>query len=62
MTASASRVRTGGGDGADAVASLLAQIPDGDLLFFAGCSEEQIEMPFDCRVMLTVPEDELVDG
>jgi GTPase SAR1 family protein len=45
---------------ADAVASLLAQIPDGDLLFFAGCSEEQIEMPFDYRVVLTVPGDEIV--
>jgi hypothetical protein len=45
---------------ADAVASLLAQIPNGDLLFFAGCSEEQIEMPFDYRVVLTVPEDEIV--
>jgi hypothetical protein len=45
---------------ADAVASLLAQIPDGDLLFFAGCSEEQIEMPFDYRVVLTVSEDELM--
>jgi GTPase SAR1 family protein len=45
---------------ADAVASLLAQSPDGDLLFFAGCSEEQIEMPFDYRVVLTVPEDEIV--
>jgi hypothetical protein len=45
---------------ADAVASLLAQISDWDLLFFAGCSEEQIEMPFDFRVVLTVPEDEIV--
>ena len=45
---------------ADTVASLLAQIPDGDLLFFAGCSEEQIEMPFDYRVVLTVPEDAIV--
>jgi AAA domain len=45
---------------ADAVASLLAQIPDGELLFFAGCSEEQIEMPFDYRVVLTVPQDEIV--
>jgi hypothetical protein len=44
----------------DAVASLLAQIPDGDLLFFAGCSEEQIELPFDYRVVLTVHEDEIV--
>jgi hypothetical protein len=45
---------------AEAVASLLAQIPDGELLFFAGCSEEQIELPFDYRVVLTVPEDEIV--
>jgi AAA domain len=45
---------------ADAVASLLAQIPDGELLFFAGCSEEQIELPFDYRVVLTVPKDEIV--
>jgi AAA domain len=45
---------------ADAVASLLAQIPDGDLLFFAGCSEEQAVMPFDYRVVLTVPEAEMV--
>jgi shikimate kinase len=45
---------------AGAVASLLAQVPDEDLLFFAGCSEEQIEMPFDYRVLLTAPEDELV--
>jgi hypothetical protein len=44
----------------DAIASLLAQIPDGDLLFFAGCSEEQVELPFDYRVLLTVPEDEIV--
>ena len=44
----------------DAVASLLARIPDGDLLFFAGCSEEQAAMPFDYRVVLTVPEAEMV--
>ena len=44
---------------ADAVASLLAQAPDGDLLFFAGCSEEQIELPFHYRVVLTVPKDEI---
>ena len=45
---------------ADAVASLLARAPDGDVLFFAGCSEEQAEMPFDLRVVLTAPEDEIV--
>ena len=45
---------------ADVVASLLAPIPTEDLLFFAGCSEEQIEMPFDYRVVLMAPEDELV--
>jgi energy-coupling factor transporter ATP-binding protein EcfA2 len=44
----------------DAVASLLAEVPDGTLLFFAGCSEEQIELPFEYRVLLTVPEDEIV--
>ena len=57
-----SEPRAGGRWGwrADAVASLLAQITGGDLLVFAGCSEEQIEMPFDYRVVLTVPEDEIV--
>ena len=45
---------------AEAVASLLAQVPDGDVLFFAGCSEEQIEMPFDLRVVLAAPEDEIL--
>jgi hypothetical protein len=45
---------------ADAVEALLAQAPEGELLFFAGCSEEQIGMPFDLRVVLTVPEDELL--
>jgi hypothetical protein len=57
-----SEARAGGRWGwrADAVLSLLAQTPDGDLLFFAGCSEEQIEMPFDYRVVLTVPEAETV--
>ena len=57
-----SEPRAGGRWGwrADAVASLLAQAPDGHLLFFAGCSEEQIEMPFDYRVVLTVPDDEIV--
>jgi shikimate kinase len=45
---------------ADAVASLLAEVSDRDLLFFAGCSEEQVELPFDYRVVLTVPEDVIV--
>lgn len=45
---------------AEAVASLLEDVPDGHLLFFAGCSEEQIEMPFEHRVLLTVPESELI--
>jgi GTPase SAR1 family protein len=39
---------------AELVADLLARAPDG-LLFFAGCSEEQAELPFDYRVLLTVP-------
>jgi hypothetical protein len=44
---------------ADLVAELLATAPD-RLLFFAGCSEEQIELPFDLRVLLTAPESVLV--
>jgi hypothetical protein len=42
------------------VAELLAQDPEG-LLFFAGCSEEQRELPFDRRVLLTVDEPLLID-
>lgn len=38
----------------DAVSELLAPADD-RLLFFAGCSEEQIELPFDYRVLLTAP-------
>jgi dephospho-CoA kinase len=44
---------------ADAVAALLAQ--DVDLLFFAGTSEEQAELPFDVRVLLTAPRDVIVE-
>ncbi|HKO27682.1 MAG TPA: AAA family ATPase, partial [Solirubrobacteraceae bacterium] len=36
------------------VAELLDRHADG-LLFFAGCSEEQSELPFDYRVLLTAP-------
>jgi dephospho-CoA kinase len=43
----------------DEVASLLASC-DG-LLFFAGCSEEQVELPFDYRVLLTAPRDVIVE-
>ena len=43
----------------DEVAALLAGA-DG-VLFFAGCSEEQAEMPFDFQVLLTVPEAVLVE-
>jgi broad-specificity NMP kinase len=45
---------------ADLVADLLAEAPD-RLMFFAGCSEEQAELPFDYRVLLTVPEPVLVE-
>jgi AAA domain len=38
----------------DAVSELLATADD-RLLFFAGCSEEQIELTFDYRVLLTAP-------
>jgi shikimate kinase len=30
-------------------------------VFFAGCSEEQAELPFDYRVLLTAPEPVLVE-
>lgn len=39
---------------ADLIADLLATASD-RLLFFAGCSEEQIDLPFDYRVLLTAP-------
>ncbi len=42
------------------VAELLNRSGD-QLLFFAGCSEEQAELPFDYRVLLTAPEPVLVD-
>jgi RNase adaptor protein for sRNA GlmZ degradation len=45
---------------ADRVAELLAGADD-RLLFFAGCSEEQAGLPFDRRVLLTVPEPVLVE-
>jgi GTPase SAR1 family protein len=38
----------------DRVAELLRTAAD-RLVFFAGCSEEQIELPFDYRVLLTAP-------
>ena len=45
---------------ADRVAELLAAHREG-LLFFAGCSEEQAALPFDYRVLLTVPRAVLID-
>ena len=45
---------------ADAVAAVLARETDG-ALFFAGCSEEQRDLPFDRRVMLTVPRSVLIE-
>jgi broad-specificity NMP kinase len=42
------------------VAELLADRQD-QLLFFAGCSEEQAELPFTCRILLTAPEPVLVE-
>jgi broad-specificity NMP kinase len=45
---------------AERVAELLAAAPEG-LLFFAGCSEEQAELPFDCRVLLTAPTSVLLE-
>ena len=43
----------------DEVAALLAGAEG--VLFFAGCSEEQPELPFDLRVLLTVPDAVLVE-
>jgi dephospho-CoA kinase len=45
---------------ADLVADLLARERD-RLLFFAGCSEEQAELSFDYRVLLTAPRSVLVN-
>ena len=45
---------------ADRVAALLAQPHDGPA-FFAGCSEEQADLPFAVRVLLTAPQSILVD-
>jgi hypothetical protein len=44
----------------DRVADVLAQAPE-TLAFFAGCSEEQIELPFDVRVLLTAPRPVLIE-
>jgi AAA domain-containing protein len=44
----------------DLVAELLARAP-GRLVFFAGCSEEQAQLPFDLRVLLTAPDAVLVE-
>ena len=45
---------------AELVADLLARETDGPL-FFAGCSEEQITLPFDFRVLLTAPRSVLIE-
>jgi hypothetical protein len=42
------------------VAELLGRSSD-QLLFFAGCSEEQAELPFDHRVLLTAPEPVVIE-
>jgi AAA domain len=44
----------------ESVAELLAADDEG-LLFFAGCSDEQADLPFDLRVLLTAPDAVLVD-
>jgi len=43
----------------DLVADLLARAEG--LVFFAGCSEEQADLPFDFRVLLTAPRSVLVE-
>ena len=43
-------------------ADLVAELLDtADLLFFAGCSEEQRDLPFDYRVLLTAPRTVLIE-
>ena len=44
----------------DLVAGLLARA-DERPLYFAGCSEEQIALPFEYRVLLTVPRSVLIE-
>ncbi len=44
----------------DKVAELLSRASN-QLLFFAGCSDEQIHLPFDYRVLLTAPQSTLVE-
>jgi dephospho-CoA kinase len=44
----------------DRVEELLSGHDDG-LVFFAGCSEEQAHVRFDARILLSVPEDVLVE-
>jgi len=43
------------------VAALLATATAERPLYFAGCSEEQAELPFDYRVLLTAPRPVLVE-
>ncbi len=45
---------------ADRVAALIARAPE-QPAFFAGCSEEQADLPFDLRVLLTAPSSVLVE-
>ncbi len=45
---------------ADRVADLIARDPE-QPAFFAGCSEEQADLPFDLRVLLTAPSSVLVE-
>ena len=45
---------------ADMVANLLTQ-RTARLFFFAGCSEEQVALPFDYRVLLTAPRSVLIE-
>jgi hypothetical protein len=44
----------------DRVADVLGQAPE-TLAFFAGCSEEQVELPFDVRALLTAPRPVLIE-
>jgi hypothetical protein len=60
MMASPSREPTAGGAGAPTSSPTFWPRRPTSLVFFAGCSEEQAELQFDFRVLLTAPRSVLV--
>ena len=60
-TATASPARTVAGAGAPTGSPRVLAEPHDGPAFFAGCSEEQADLPFAVRVLLTAPESVLVE-